>query len=241
MGEHYLKYKQRSLQKQLANTSYSSFRQVSQDIGNQMRPAQQVSMDVLKRQGVPLAQRMAVQQQTEQQFSAQMGQQFQNVRQQEFQRQSELSSQLDDTSAQLKEIKQQKEDAWKKTLYQGAGTAIGMGVGAVAGNPMLGAQIGSSVGTAAGGVATEDWDMALQGVGQTIAGISEVAALSSVRKEASMVGTKLSEIREGVASGKISPSEAAMMNQQINTILMGGGDITNQLEGFQIFAPEVNQ
>jgi len=234
MGEHYLKYRKRALQRQLANTSYMSYSRVSQDIGRQFGQSQQQAMNIMKRQGVPLAQRMAVNQQSQQQFAGQMGQQFQQVRQQESMRQQELNTQMSDTQAQLEEIQSKKEDALTRSLYQVGGMALGLAIGAAAENPEMGAQIGASVGEVAGGIATEEWDMALAGVGHTIAGISESAELASSRNEAKLVANKMAEIRQAVNNGEIDSATASMLNAQINTTIQGGGDIETLLNAIDI-------
>jgi len=236
MGEHFLRYQKKALQKQLANTSYGGFRKVSQDIGRQFGDSSTQSMNIMKRQGVPLQQRIAVQQQTQQGFAGQMGKQYGDIRRQEMTRQNELSNRLAQTNAQLDNIQEQKDNAWKQTLFQAGGAAVG----AVAGllipglDPMMGAQIVAGVGQAAGGVATEEWDMALAGVGQTIAGISEAAELKSSRDEASLLGTKMAEIRTAVNDGTITASEASYQTQQLSTIMAGGGDITELLTNFSL-------
>jgi hypothetical protein len=99
---------------------------------------------------------------------------------------------------------------------------------------MMGAQIGASLGQAAGGVATEEWDMALSGVGQTIAGISEAAELKSSRDEATLAGQKLAEIRSAVDAGKLDSATAAMYTQQLSNIMAGGGDVMELLNNFTL-------
>jgi hypothetical protein len=234
MGEHYLKYQKRALQRQLANSPYSGFRQASQNIGRQFGESTTQSMNIMKRQGVPLQQRIAVTQQTQQGYASQMGQQFRDLRQQEMVRQNQISNQLAETNAKLDEIQEQKDNAWKQVLFQTGGAAVGAVAGYYAGDPMMGAQIGASLGQAAGGVATEEWDMALSGVGQTIAGISEAAELKSSRDEATLAGQKLAEIRAAVAAGKLDSETASMYTQQLSNIMAGGGDVMELLNNFTL-------
>ena len=191
----YLKYQQRKLREQLATSPYNQLRQEIGQVGRETQRIAKQTDATLKRQNVPLGARIEGARQLQTDYAQNIGSAFERVSVQDQQRKQDIMRELDAVNVQLAEQEKAEGKGLLNTGIQVASTVIGAGVGLMAVNPLLGAQIGAQYGASAGqaisgvaGIASgdaseQDWANVGQGI---ISGVSlgvEQANLNSIKAE----------------------------------------------------------
>lgn len=109
---------------------------------------------------------------------------------------SEIQFQKDIYDQQKKEAEEQRRHNMQGAWVQGAGTLLGAGIGALAGNPMAGASIGASAGTAVSGFISDSPEQIVQG-GVTLAtGIADAMTLPKKKEAMKGLGSILGQLDE---------------------------------------------
>lgn len=115
-------------------------------------------------------------------------------------RNDQLDQQIMQMQMASDEQKQARKNAGLKSAINIGATALGAGVGAIAGNPLIGAQIGSAAGGILGGFVGGGGKLGMnyanmeeinQGIGDMVAGIGAVSTLKEHKDLADMIKTKL--------------------------------------------------
>ena len=190
MPTHYDRYQENLLRRRLSNPGWNKFREHQEQMGNVWERSMNQFVSNLDRSNIPLAAKTDAQTQFMSTQAREMGNQFETFNQGVQEERKEITQQLGALAAANKD----EQDAENNALITTAATAVGTLGGFIVGG-LPGAIIGAGAGGVVGGVATQNWNAALEsGVGM-ITDIGTQSKLNSVKDTSDKMGAIVNTVR----------------------------------------------
>ena len=225
MATHYDRYQENLLRRRLSSPGWNKFRKQQEQMGNVWERSMNQFVSNLDRSNIPLAAKTDAQTQFMSTQAREMGNQFETFNQGVQEERKEITQQLGAMGAARKD----QEEAEKNKLISAGAQVLGAGVGfAVGGLP--GAKIGVEAGGMVGGVATKDWDTAVESAVGMITDIGVQSKLKSVKDNTDKMGSLVNLVR---TSGKGYAEQKQIIDSIIQDIDLGGSydDINSRISG----------
>ena len=196
----YDKYIRRLQQKRLNNPEYAFYRQTMFGLTEPMKRVQGQMQGAMNMAGGSIGARAQAGLSGQQQLQSTAVGLYAQADRSAQERNDQLDTQIAQLEMQRDEQKAQQKNAGLKSAINIGSTVLGAGIGAFAGNPLIGAQIGSAVGGIASGfvggggkmgMAYANLDEINQGIVDLASGISAVSTLNEHKELAGLIKDKL--------------------------------------------------
>lgn len=196
----YDKYINRLRAKRMNNPEYAFYRQTMFGMTEPLKRMQNEMQGSMNMAGGSIGARAQAGLSGQQMLQGTASNLYQTADRNAIARNDQLDTQIMTLESQRDEQKAQQKNAGLKSAINIGATALGAGVGALAGNPLIGAQIGSAAGGILGGFVGGGGQMGLayanpeeiaQGIGDTVAGISAASTLKEHKDMANLIQEKL--------------------------------------------------
>jgi len=230
-------------QKRLAENPYETMtNKTAQTLSTYYTDASNKMGQAMYRTELPESARIGAMQESITQLGSQIGDLFQGAGDQNVQRREELLNKIDELSVmatledkRLAEEAKQKKNSGNKAITQAISTVVGTGVGFLAGNPVLGAELGSGAGgiISGSGAVTDgeiDPEALMGGLNDTISGVSSMVNLKSQKDMFNKLGGFVNSPAYKALDGAGKQNLSAMLQMAV-----GSGQWSNVskiLEGF---------